>query len=269
MRTTRCLDGYLGTAVLALALALLSPPGATAAEILVKAGFDNGAVSVADPDERYLEIEVVVLDKSGSMAEARKIDFVRKAAHQFVDSLQPGDRFALVTYDDRVGVPIPSEAFEDRRRAQRIPDMLAREFSALQNVYAADVELTIEVHAEVVIHEILGYRFRRDGNRYVVSIGSLAAGERRRVMCRVAPPRWARGGLPGQRLAAEGGDAGGQGGRRGREEGAPREQGEARCVGGPEGHQVPLVQDAATEVAAKERSDGCRMSQRRVPSRAK
>jgi Ca-activated chloride channel family protein len=290
------------------------PACAPAAEIRVSAGFDNGAVYVSEPDERFLEIEVVapergfmpaprrrlrlnialVVDKSGSMAEARKIDFVREAAHRLVDQLQPGDRFALVTYDDQVDVPVPSEAFEDRRfahrvidgirpggatnlggglaegfrqvrrhydpegfnrvlllsdglanrgvtspdglsrmaagegenglsvttfgvgnefnedllaglaesgrgtyyyidRAQRIPDMLAREFSALQSICASDVEVTIEVHAEVVISEFLGYRFRRDGNRYTVTVGGLSAGERRRVMCRIAPPRWGRG----------------------------------------------------------------------------
>jgi len=314
MRTTSCLGRYLVSTALALALALIAAAGAPATEIRVSAGFDNGAVYVADPDERFLEIEVVaperglvrlplrrprlnialVVDKSGSMAEARKIDFVREAAHRLVDQLQPGDRFALVTYDDRVDVPIPSEAFEDRRlahrvidgirpggatnlgggliegfrqvrrrydtegfnrvlllsdglanrgitspdelsriaagegeggisvttfgvgnefnedllaglaesgrgtyyyidQAQRIPDILAREFSSLQNVYASDVEVTIEVHAAVVINEILGYRFRRDGNRYIVNVGSLSAGERRLVMCRLVPPRWTRG----------------------------------------------------------------------------
>jgi hypothetical protein len=71
--------------------------------------------------------------------------------------------------------------------------MLAQEFSTLQNVFASDVEISIEVHAEVVIREVLGYQFRRDGNRYVVNVGSLSAGERRRLMCRLAPPRWSRG----------------------------------------------------------------------------
>ena len=314
MKNTRCPGRNLVSTALALTLALVAPSCAPAADIRVNAGFDNGAVYVGDPDERFLEIEVVaperdvvrvprrrprlnialVVDKSGSMAEARKIDFVREAAHRLVDQLQPGDRFALVTYDDQVEVPIPSEAFEDRRfahrvidgirpggatnlggglvegfrqvrrrydadglnrvlllsdglanrgvtspdelsriaagegedglsvttfgvgsefnedllsglaesgrgtyyyidRAQRIPEMLAREFSTLQSIYASDVEITIEVHAEVVISEFLGYRFRRDGNRYVVNLGSLSAGERRRVMCRIAPPRWARG----------------------------------------------------------------------------
>jgi Ca-activated chloride channel family protein len=312
MRTRWFFCRHLAVAALALACALGAAP-ATAAEIRVSAGFDNDAVSLSDPGERYLEIDVaapdgpsrpaprrarlniaLVLDKSGSMGEARKIDFVREAAHRLVDRLQPGDRFALVTYDDRVDVPIPSEAFEDRRlahrvidglrpggatnlggglvegfrqvrrrfdpegvnrvlllsdglanrgvtspdelsriaagegeaglsvttfgvgsefnedllaslaesgrgtyyyidRAQRIPDLLAQEFSTLQSVFAADVEVTIEVHAEVVIGEFLGYRFRREGNRYIVNVGSLSAGEHRRVLCRLAPPRWARG----------------------------------------------------------------------------
>jgi Ca-activated chloride channel family protein len=314
MRTSSNLGRHLVPAVLALALALLAPAGAPASEVRVIAGFDNGAVYLSDPGERYLEIEVVapaggltrrplgrtrlnialVLDKSGSMAEARKIDFVREAAHRLVDQLQPGDRFALVTYDDRVDVPIPSEALEDRRfahrvidgvrpggatnlggglieglrqvrrrydpdgvnrvlllsdglanrgitspdelssvaaregeegisvttfgvgyefnedllaglaesgrgtyyyidEARRIPDLLAREFSTLESVYASDVEITVELHAEVVIHEVLGYRYRRDGNRYVIHLGSLSAGEHRRVMCLLAPPRWGRG----------------------------------------------------------------------------
>ena len=314
MKKTRCGGTFQVFAITALFLALLTPSCSRAGEIRVSAGFDNSAVFVSDPDERYLEIEIIapergplrqplrrprlnialVLDKSGSMAEARKIDFVREAAHRLVDQLQPGDRFALVAYDDQVYVPIPSEALEDRRQAhrvidgirpggatnlggglaegfrqvrrrydpeginrvlllsdglanrgvtspdelsriaagegerglsvttfgvgsefnedllaglaesgrgtyyyidqaQRIPDMLAREFSTLQSIYAADVEITIDVHAEVVIHEVLGYRFSRNGNRYVVNVGSLSSGERRRVMCRLAPPRWGRG----------------------------------------------------------------------------
>jgi Ca-activated chloride channel homolog len=314
MKTASFQGRHLVPAALALALALLAPATAPAAEIRVNTGFDNGAVYLSDPDERYLEIEVVapegglrrrplgrarlnialVLDKSGSMAEARKIDFVREAAHRLVDELQPGDRFALVTYDDRVEVPIPSEALEDRRfahrvidslrpggatnlgggllegfrqvhrrydpeginrvlllsdglanrgitspdelssvtaregesgvsvttfgvgydfnedllaglaesgrgtyyyidRPQEIPEMLAREFASIESVYAADVEITVELHADVVIHEVLGYRYRRDGNRYVIHVGSLSEGERRRVMCRLAPPRWPRG----------------------------------------------------------------------------
>jgi Ca-activated chloride channel family protein len=311
-------NGTIGRALalLGAAAALLAAAAdaGAAADIRVLANFDNAMVLSSQPDDRYLEIEVtapagsarlplerrpplniaLVVDKSGSMAEARKIEYVREAARALVDRLQPGDRFALVTYDDGVQVPIPSQALEDRRQALRvidsiqpggatnlggglvegfrqvrsrfnpeglnrvlllsdglanrgvtspdelsgiawreaeqgislttfgvgldfnedllgglaesgrgtyyyidqacrIPDLLAREFSTLQQVYASEVSVTIELHAEVVIREVLGYGFRRDGNRYRIDIGSLSAGERRRVMCRLAPPRWAPG----------------------------------------------------------------------------
>jgi Ca-activated chloride channel family protein len=288
--------------------------GAAAGGVAVTVGFDNRAVQVSHPDERYLEIEVVapeaglvrqplrrprlnlalVIDKSGSMAEAGKLEYVREAAHRLVDDLEYGDRFALVTYDDAVEVPIPSQALEDRRHAhrvidgirpsgatnlggglvegfrqvrrrldpdginrvlllsdglanrgvtspdelsrvtaaegeagvsvttfgvglefnedllaglaesgrgtyyyidrpQRVPELLAREFTTLQTAYASDVEITVEVLDDVEIREFLGYRHRREGGRYVVVIGSLSAGEHRRVMCRLAPPRRPRG----------------------------------------------------------------------------
>jgi Ca-activated chloride channel family protein len=76
---------------------------------------------------------------------------------------------------------------------RRIPDLLAREFSTLQSVYASDVTVEIELNVDVVIHEVLGYEFRRDGNRYRINIGSLSDGESRRVMCRLAPPRRPQG----------------------------------------------------------------------------
>lgn len=303
-------------ALAAVAVLLAATPGEAVGpdRIRVEARFDNPTVYLADPGERYLEIEVVaperglvreirrrpplnvalVVDKSGSMAEARKLDYALEAARELIGQLEYGDRFALVTYDDRVEVPLPSQALEDRRRAlravdairpggatnlggglaegfrqvrrhyspdginrvlllsdglanrgitspwelssmaareggsgvslttfgvglefnedllaslaesgrgtyyyidrpHRIPEMLAREFSRLENVYAADVEITIEVRAGIVIDEVLGYRFRREGDRYVVTIGSLPAGERRRLICRLAPPRWDRG----------------------------------------------------------------------------
>jgi Ca-activated chloride channel family protein len=313
--TAQWFRGFMaGLAVAAGFLAAAAVGDAAAADIRVLANFDNPMVFTSQPDDRYLEIEVVapegeawrsgvrrpplnialVIDKSGSMAEARKIDFVKEAARALVEQLQYGDRFALVTYDDGVQVPIPSEAVEDKRRAfrvidqiwpggatnlggglaegfrqvrsrhnpeginrvlllsdglanrgitapdelsslvgseaesgtslttfgvglefnedllaglgesgrgtyyyidhpARIPDMLAHEFSALQRLYASDVQISIELHAEVVIRDVLGYAFRRDGNRWLITLGSLSAGERRRVMCRVAPPRWSPG----------------------------------------------------------------------------
>ena len=49
---------------------------------------------------------VAILDVSGSMA-GPKLDLVKKSAMKFVDQLQPGDFFGVVTYSDQVEVVAP------------------------------------------------------------------------------------------------------------------------------------------------------------------
>jgi Ca-activated chloride channel homolog len=49
---------------------------------------------------------VVVLDRSGSMADAKKMDYARKAVESLVNQLGSDDRFGLVTFDDIVETPI-------------------------------------------------------------------------------------------------------------------------------------------------------------------
>jgi Ca-activated chloride channel family protein len=289
---------------------------ATAGEsgmVRVETSFDNATIHVAQPGERHLEIEVIapdgrliehrerppmnialVIDKSGSMAEAGKMRYVKKAARKMIDQLAYGDRFAIVAYDDNVRVLVRSESVEDRRHARdmidrlypggstnlgagllegysqvkrhlvpgginrvlllsdglanrgitspwelsrivdresgrgvslttfgvgldfnedlmaslaesgrgtyyyideahRIPEILAREFSTVQQVVALDITITIEVRPEVTISDFMGYRYRREGNRYTVSLGDMAAGERRRIMIRLNAPALSAG----------------------------------------------------------------------------
>lgn len=49
----------------------------------------------------------LVLDRSGSMSEAKKIDYARQAAKVVVNALEPDDLFALVIYDNEVNVLYP------------------------------------------------------------------------------------------------------------------------------------------------------------------
>jgi Ca-activated chloride channel family protein len=57
----------------------------------------------------------LVIDRSGSMA-GEKLRLALHAARQAVRSLQPGDRFSVVTFDHEIDVPVPStEATPDAR----------------------------------------------------------------------------------------------------------------------------------------------------------
>jgi Ca-activated chloride channel family protein len=281
--------------------------------VRVETSFDNATIHVAQPGERHLEIEVIapdgrmierrdrpplnialVIDKSGSMAEAGKMRYVKKAARNMLDRLEYGDRFSIIAYDDDVRVLVRSESLEDRRHARkmidrlypggstnlgagllegyeqvqrhfissginrvlllsdglanrgitspwelsrivdresgrgvslttfgvgldfnedllaslaesgrgtyyyideahRIPEILAREFSTVQQVVALDITITIELRPEVIISDVMGYRYRREGNRYTVNLGDMAAGEHRRIMVRLEAPAFSAG----------------------------------------------------------------------------
>lgn len=64
---------------------------------------------------------VIVLDRSGSMADDRKMDFAKKAIDSLISQLKDGDRFALVDFDSDVETPIPlvevKESLKDRFRS--------------------------------------------------------------------------------------------------------------------------------------------------------
>jgi Ca-activated chloride channel homolog len=59
---------------------------------------------------------VVVVDRSGSMAEDARMDKVKAGLHLLIDRLEPGDRLAIVQFDDQVDTlstlaadPVPAE----------------------------------------------------------------------------------------------------------------------------------------------------------------
>jgi len=63
----------------------------------------------------------LVIDRSGSMAEARKLDFVKTAAHHLVDMMGPDDQLSIVTYSQGVEIPWPSRPVgRDRGELHRI-----------------------------------------------------------------------------------------------------------------------------------------------------
>jgi len=73
------------------------------------------------PDRAPLNL-ALVLDKSGSMGDESKMDYVRQAAHMLVNRLGPEDRLTIVTYNHRVQVPISARRVKDRQYFHRIID---------------------------------------------------------------------------------------------------------------------------------------------------
>ncbi|HEX7123269.1 MAG TPA: VWA domain-containing protein, partial [Gemmatimonadaceae bacterium] len=67
-----------------------------------------------------------VLDRSGSMADARKFTLAREAVEQALRLLRPADRFSLVVYDNYVDVLAPSSHAE--------PGAIERTLSALRHI---------------------------------------------------------------------------------------------------------------------------------------
>jgi Ca-activated chloride channel family protein len=62
----------------------------------------------------------VVLDRSGSMADERKLEFAKEAVLSLVDELGSADYLSVVVYDDRVTTLLPRDRVRDKERIRRL-----------------------------------------------------------------------------------------------------------------------------------------------------
>jgi len=83
------------------------------AEVSPEAGKDRRPVNIA-----------LALDRSGSMADQGKIEYLKKAAMAVVERLGPKDRLAVVEYDDQVTVAWPSAPVEAPALIKKVIDDL-------------------------------------------------------------------------------------------------------------------------------------------------
>ena len=70
-------------------------------------------------DRRPMNV-AVVLDRSGSMSDAGKMEYARQALLKLVDQLDRDDIFSLVIYDDVVEVPYPATRVESKTALKRL-----------------------------------------------------------------------------------------------------------------------------------------------------
>ncbi|MGD9100237.1 MAG: VWA domain-containing protein, partial [Anaerolineae bacterium] len=67
----------------------------------------------------------LVLDKSGSMAEADKMSFLKQSLHIFVDELDTEDLIAIVVYDNDARVLLPAQTVGDGQQVRAAIDQLS------------------------------------------------------------------------------------------------------------------------------------------------
>ena len=109
-----------------LGLSFVCSDTASAAPLQLQAVFDNDYIYAARPEARYLEILVttapetdrrqarvplnlaLVIDTSGSMGDENKLKYVKQAAIAMLNRLRPEDRLAIITYDTKAKVILPS-----------------------------------------------------------------------------------------------------------------------------------------------------------------
>ncbi len=134
--------GFFASAVLsALAVPALLAQGVTRVSLplAVDARF-NTPVIHRDGGRAYLVLTVkptiaesvrrlplnlcVVLDRSGSMSDDRKMEYARLALKSLVDRLRPDDYLSLVIYDDVVEVLREMQKVEDKSRIKRLIDSI-------------------------------------------------------------------------------------------------------------------------------------------------
>jgi Ca-activated chloride channel family protein len=75
------------------------------------------------PDRAYRPMNIaVVLDRSGSMGDERKIVYAKQAIANLVDRLATTDYLTIVIYDDRIETLLPTQQVRDRNRIKRLID---------------------------------------------------------------------------------------------------------------------------------------------------
>jgi Ca-activated chloride channel family protein len=123
---------------LAVLLSLLFAGTALSGPLQLQAAFDNDTVSAEQPAPHYLEVLVtaspetdtmrkrlplnlaLVIDTSGSMRDENKLTSVKQAAVALVNRLRPEDRLAIISYDTRAKVVLPSSPVRMDQEARRL-----------------------------------------------------------------------------------------------------------------------------------------------------
>ncbi len=119
--------------------------------LIVDVGLDRTAVMTGQTSERFLTVQVtapedigetfrrpvdlaVVIDASGSMSARGKIDYAKRAAKLLATSMDPGDTYSLVTFNEDATTIVPPTRASDVASIHRAIDRIYE--GGATNLYA-------------------------------------------------------------------------------------------------------------------------------------
>lgn len=87
--------------------------------VYLEIGLDSRGCPLPERVYRPMNL-AVVLDRSGSMAEERKMEYARQAVLSLIDRLSPQDFVSIVIYDNVVSTIVPMQHVEDKEALKRL-----------------------------------------------------------------------------------------------------------------------------------------------------
>lgn len=133
MQTTR-IHKILGRMAVALVTLALGASCSSAAPLRLEVRSENRRILIPGPGDGTIQVQVIspdvpnaadrpkvnlalVVDRSGSMGEARKLEYVKTSAHQLIELMGNDDILSVVAYDHQVRVLFPARRVEGNREA--------------------------------------------------------------------------------------------------------------------------------------------------------
>ncbi|KAA6374521.1 MAG: putative Ca-activated chloride channel family protein, partial [Streblomastix strix] len=128
-----------------------------AGEVLINILLTINAPKAPEQKERSSIAVSLVIDKSGSMCDAKKLDYAKIAGKALVQKLEQRDKLSIVVFDEDVNVIVPISAVNNKQHLEKLIDLIQP--GSLTNISGglqAGIQLPEEIAAIAAAHRVNG-----------------------------------------------------------------------------------------------------------------